>query len=308
MGEANLDLIICSPFPDSADFFTIKGYSKSVTTGKVFFHSPKHEKVQKKRNDLIKVLGDQCPEIHCFEHPGPPNDTAWSQAWLLSQLQALEYADAIVAIGGKVSKTANTLLHLAEGKGIAIIPFTFLGGAAELFFKRHKWDSLHPTLNTNYLKEEKGIIEVIQLINQIKIDRISKINQNLAKPNSFFISRSNFDSYFGDKLKLFLERRGYNVFLGDEVVNSSQMALITIESTIISCDVCIILWSKNFALSPWCYDELKLAINLQNSGELRIWFFNIDNSLVVPSRARELDIYTIADINSACNLIDEFLK
>ena len=79
--------------------------------------------------------------IHDWKYPGPEKDEPdlWFQAWLLAQLQALDNADAVVALGGKISKTASTLLHLAEVKGLPIVPFPFLGGAAKRVFARRDW-------------------------------------------------------------------------------------------------------------------------------------------------------------------------
>jgi esterase/lipase superfamily enzyme len=55
-------------------------------------------------------------------------------------LQALEYADVVIAIGGRLSNTASTLLHIAEAKRIPVVPFAFLGGASERSFKRRDWE------------------------------------------------------------------------------------------------------------------------------------------------------------------------
>jgi hypothetical protein len=65
-----------------------------------------------------------------LNYPGPEGneEDAWFQSWFLAQIQALEKADVVVALGGKVSQTASTLLHLAEARGLPIIPFAFLGG------------------------------------------------------------------------------------------------------------------------------------------------------------------------------------
>ncbi|MEH3120765.1 MAG: hypothetical protein PGN16_02110 [Sphingomonas phyllosphaerae] len=138
LAKAGAQLVVCSPFPDSADYYTAMGYADARAGGVIHFHCPANPKVDEKRQLLRQTLGRPNLVIQDWNYPGPEKDDgdSWFQAWLLAQLQALERADIVVALGGKVSKTANTLLHLAEAKGLPIVPFAFLGGAALRAFRR----------------------------------------------------------------------------------------------------------------------------------------------------------------------------
>ena len=126
-----VDLIVCSPFPDSADAYVVDGYCRENAGGEIHFFLPDHKDVWARLDKLKSSLPTSnvgFPEP--FKHPSPEGD-AWGPAWLYCQLQALEYADALVCVGGRIDKTATTLIHFAEGKHKTVVPFSFLGGAAE---------------------------------------------------------------------------------------------------------------------------------------------------------------------------------
>ena len=117
LARAGAQLIICSPFPDSADYYVATRYADEDCAKRVIhLHSPKHAKVAEKRQLLGQAL--QRPgqrhglTIQDWSYPGPESEESWRQAWLLAHLPTLERADAVVALG-RVSNTANTLLHLA---------------------------------------------------------------------------------------------------------------------------------------------------------------------------------------------------
>jgi hypothetical protein len=145
------------------------GYAESKGKLVIHFHSPNHAKVIEKRRLFGETLGRDDLVIHDWSYPGPEKDDAdsWFQAWLLAQLQALERVDVVIALGGKVSKTANTLLHLAEARGLPIVPFAFLGGAAKRAFARRDWKRLNPGIDASILETEHGIEKGIEIANQV---------------------------------------------------------------------------------------------------------------------------------------------
>ncbi len=141
LSEGGVRLVVCSPFTDSADCHTVIGFCNNARKGVIECHSPMHPDVQKEWSDLIGEFGNSRIQFEPFEHPGYENKESIGQAWLLAQLKAVESADVVVAIGGKISKTASTLLHLAEDRGLPIVPYTFLKGAAQRsFHARSKWE------------------------------------------------------------------------------------------------------------------------------------------------------------------------
>jgi hypothetical protein len=228
-------------------------------------------------------------------YPGPENDDndSWGQAWLLAQLQALERADAVIALGGKVSKSANTLLHLAEGKGVPIVPFTFLGGAARRAFDRRDWKRLNPKLDTKLLHTEQGVEKAIEIANQLVLDRTASNTKGLKKPKTVFVSVARKDAQSGDALIAFLKGEGIEVLTGNHEVRAEQMVSASIEQAVLKSDVCAILWSRHYAVSPWCYDELSLASCRQTLGQMTIWLFNLDDSRIAPASVRKLPAISV---------------
>lgn len=308
LAKANMDLIVCSPFPDSADFHAVRAYSFQKNKGSVHFHYPMHNRVIKVKEELEVYLGKNCPKIIDWKYPAPLDEESWEQAWLLCQLQALDQAEVIVAIGGKVSKSANTLLHLAEAKGIIIIPFTFLGGAAKRSFDRINWDKLYPTVKSEILHSKNGIEEIVDLINQFKICTTNHLNIKISVDSTFFISRSKEDKKIGIQAGEFLRKKGVKVLLGDDAINENKMVLSSIEEYLNISDVCIILWSKFYALSPWCYDELLLATKRQNVGKMNILIFNLDKSLIVPKEGRGLNEFQVNSGEEILDILKKVLK
>jgi len=290
LAEAGANLLICSPFPDSADYYTAKGYAKGSGPRTINLHSPRHKDVEEKRLSFGKRFEATDVVIQDWLYPGPENDEkeSWTQAWLLAQLQALEKADVVIALGGKVSKSANTLLHLAEGKGLPIVPFTFLGGAALRAFKRRDWKRLNPGLDTSLLQKEEGIERAIELANRLILDRMANGAETNAPPKRVFISFAKKDKESGDALITTLKSENIEVLTGDHEIRAERVVRASIEQAILKCNVCAILWSKNYAVSPWCYDELVLAAELQGRGRLQIWLFNLDDSRIAPPEARKL--------------------
>lgn len=235
LAETGTQLIICSPFPDAIDYYVALGYSGGNVKGVIHLHSPSHPRVDEKRKLLVQSLGSQELEIRNWNYPGPETEEAWPQAWLLAQLQALERADLVVAIGGKISKTANTLLHLAEAKGIPIVPFAFLGGAAKRAFDRRDWKRLNPQLDTTVMERDGGIDETIVIANRLIVDRITQLYHPDQAPQTLFVSFARQDSDTAIALISFLRQRGLEVLTGDNEIRRDQMVAASIEQAILKC-------------------------------------------------------------------------
>lgn len=302
IAKAHAQLIICSPFPNSADYYTAMGFSEVEEERVIHFHSPNHPDVAEKRKLLSKTLGKPGLKVVDWLYPAPENKESWSQAWLLAQLQAFERADVVVAIGGKVSNTANTLLHLAEGRNIPVIAYSFLGGAAQRSFQRQDWERLHPGFDKGILEQDNGVESVIAIANRLATDLLSH-RHSANKPQTFFISRATHDFEIADVLTNWLRAHGYDVLLGDEEIRDNQMATASIYQALLKSDVCIVLWSKQYALSPWCYDELMLAINRR----MNIWLFNLDNSMIVPQNARKLNSISVRNASEIVKIASDLL-
>lgn len=291
LAKADAHLLICSPFTDSADYYVARGYAESRSEGgTIQFHSPEHPDVKMKREQLQQTLGWPAERLQVYNYPGPEStdEAAWHQAWLLAQIQALEKADVVVAIGGEVSKTANTLLHLAEARGLPVVPFSFLGGAAQRLFSRRDWKGLNPGFDASILTREDGVRCVVEIINRLAMDRIRQLSGDETRPEKVFISVAQQNNAMGDAIAEALKERGIEAVRGDHEIRSDQMVSVSIEQALLRSDTCAILWSRHYAQSPWCYDELAMALDRQAYRGMKVWLFNLDGSPVVPAQARKL--------------------
>jgi nucleoside phosphorylase len=309
LARAGAELVVCSPFPDSADYYTAMGYADAAVGGVIHFHSPAHAEVEEKRRLVRQTLGRRGLTIQDWSYPGPETGDAdaWFQAWLLAQLQALERADAVVALGGKVSKTANTLLHLAEAKGLPVVPFAFLGGAALRSFQRRDWQRLHPGFDVSALTADTGVEQTVSIANRLLMDRMKRSIPSEGRPRTVFVSVARADCKMAVALADALKTTGIDVVLGDGEIGADQMIPASIEQAIRRSDVVAILWSRAYAQSPWCFDELDLALTLEALGGSRIWLFNLDDSAIVPSGARKLPAVSVRGPDGLRRAVRELL-
>ncbi|CAM4102574.1 TIR domain-containing protein [Pseudomonas wadenswilerensis] len=294
LARAGAHLVVCSPFPDSADYYVAMGYADANGGGTIHFHSPTHPKVEEKRQLFRRTFGANLM-IQDWDYPAPETeeDGSWSQAWLLAQLQALEKADVVVALGGKVSKTASTLLHLAEAKGLPIIPFAFLGGVAKRIYRRRDWGRLNPGFDATILESEGSVEKAVSIANRLVRDRVRRSIAHSPKPKTIFISVARQDSAMGVALDDVLMSYGIEAVLGEREIVSDQLIPTTIEQAIRRSDIVAVLWSRFYAQSPWCYDELALALSLEALSGMKVWLFNLDDSSIVPTQARKLPVISV---------------
>lgn len=309
LAKAGAQLIVCSPFPDSVDYYAALGYSDAKSGGVIQFHSPTHSRVEEKRHLLRKTLGRPGLVIQDWNYPGPESneEDAWFQPWFLAQIQALEKADVVVALGGKVSQTASTILHLAEAKGIPIIPFAFLGGVAQRVYDRRDWSRLHPGFDASILKDVDGIDHTIKIANQLLVDRM-QLGESSERPKVVFISFAHQNAEMANVLRVALVSLGIEVLVGDDEIRPDQMIPATIEQAVLRSDVCAVLWSRQYALSPWCYDELSMAINRKEYGKIKVWLFNLDDSPIVPALARRLPAVSVRNAQAMQQCVRELLE
>lgn len=309
LAGAGAQLVICSPFPDSADYYTAMGYADAKSGGVIQFHSPTHPKVEEKRRLLRQTLGRPGLVIQDWNYPGPEIDDqgSWFQAWFLAQIQALEKADVVVVLGGKISQTANTLLHLAEAKGLPIIPFSFLGGVARRTFERRDWTRLSPGFDASVLTSIDGIEQTIEIANRLLVDRVRQSEDSAKRPGVVFVSFARQDTTMANALRQYLKNEGVEVLIGDNEIRPDQMIPASIQQAVLRSDVCAVLWSRHYAQSPWCFDELTLALNQREYGGLKVWLFNLDDSAVVPSQARKLPSISVRSSEAFRHVVSDLL-
>lgn len=292
---AKHDLLVCSPYLGSADLEAVRGATESVHAKKginVEFHFPRTESISEEVTRLKETLSIK--KAKSFFHLPPADDSieALKYAWLLAQLSAMDRSHAIVAIGGKLTGSASLLLPLAEEKRKQILPLTFLGGAAEQSFFRQRY-----ALEDRFSKR-------IAILNDIgRVEEAVSLLDDLAHPQDagekeesrrFFISYPRSRPQDADFIEMILRRRNQIVFRDEHDFGAGQPIPAEIDQLLYQADVFVAIWCKEYACSPWCFDELDMALKRHKEGRLTLWLLCVDDTRVVPPAARELLNYPIS--------------
>ena len=293
--DSNHELLVCSPYQGSADVETIRGATRSanVKRGKhVEFHYPRAETISREVSQLIKTLS--LKQAKSFLHL-PPIDSgpeSLKYAWLLAQISAMERSHVVITIGGKRTGPASLLLPLAEEKRKFILPLMILGGAAEQSFVRQRY-ALEDRLGNriNALSEPNRIEEAIALLGDLSR---SREDRNEAQSRRFFISYPRCRPQEADFIEMILRQRNQIIFRDDQNFEAGHPIPTEIDQHIYHAEVFIAIWCKEYACSPWCFDELDLALQRHKEGRLSLWLLCVDDTRVVPPAARALVNYSIS--------------
>jgi hypothetical protein len=288
------ELVVCSPFEDSADFHLLMGaadiHDQAVmVTAHIFF--PAEPTV----TEALASLKTRLCNVEMHNHPcAAPIDSgsseSWKYAWLLAQLAAMEHSDMVLLIGGRSDGSMSFLLPLAEMRNKPILPFAFLGGlSGQMFDKRLPFyrDRLGSSLDM--LLVQDGVEHAGRLCASITAK--AKIVSN----PKFFLSYAKARPAEADFLETMLRRRNFMVFRDDGEFSAGVTVQSQIVDFIDKSDVFIAVWCQEYACSPWCFDELEYALARERRGSLSIWIVPVDNTRIVPPGAREklrFDVYS----------------
>ena len=284
-------LVTCSPFQGSLDREAQVGFrdewAGAPPTGSMEVHHPDDEAVSAAVTGVIAELGLD-GVVGRFGHPaifGPERRLDLTQSWLLSQLAALDRCQGVISLGGKSDGSSNLLLHLADARRIPVLPFTFFGGAAEASYRRRRYE----------LGDRLGE-EVLALTGSEGVDQAAALLERLVEGKSgkasregrtrFFISYPRARPAEADFVEMTLRRRNQDVFRDDHGLEAGDHLQSTIREQLFAADVFIALWGREYACSPWCHDELEQALDRMEGGRLRIVLLCVDETRIVPPRAR----------------------
>jgi hypothetical protein len=288
---------VCSPFADSVDAQVVSNFvsreakspANALRQSELLVFYPKEKSVLEKISELLKG----CPVTRIRTFPQAlayktDGKIDWNHSWLLAQLAALDDSELVLAIGGRAEGTANLLLLLAEGRGRPILPLGYLGGAASLCLSR-RWYQLEDSLDGGDLSalQNAGNAAIAGgLIEKIANPKFGKLPMG-RKPR-FFISYPRERHAEADFVEMILRRRNLEVFRDEHDFEKGEYLFSTINEHIHRANVFIAIWCKEYACSPWCYDELDLALQRRQEGNVRLWILAIDNTRLVHPGARGL--------------------
>lgn len=279
--EIDATLIICSLFGDSADYHVFKEFIKK--SRRVELHYFHNSKVQEQIREVIK---DDC-EIKLIPYLDESSQLDIRDAYLFCQINAIKQVDGIIAVGGKVDGSANLLLHIAELNNKLIIPFTQYKGAAENYYNRNKYkinDLLGSKSSVLYTKNVDKIIKSFLEVRE-------KQNINNKNINRIFLSYARDNPTWADYIEVVLRRRGVSLFRDESEFKAGSDIPKMIQEEIFKADTFIAVWCKDYACSPWCIDEMELA--LERKDNINIWIICVDETRIVPKGARNLLNYPV---------------
>jgi hypothetical protein len=294
--DSGNDLLVCSGFPGSADEAAASRAMKKLESivaarAQIEFYYPKCANVAAQIESVIEPSCakrvSRFPQVASLDEA---KERPTSYDWLLAQLVAMDNANAVIALGGKPDGSASVLLRLAESTGKPILPFAFLGGAAEQSYQRLQYklrDKLDQRVSS--LSAPDQVNTAVELIEKISAEGFNGKTQ--GKETSFFISYSRDRHEEADFVEMLLRRRDHVLYRDESDFSAGQLLQGEIDGYIHQATVFIALWCKEYACSPWCFDELELALELQKAGSLQVWLLCLDDTRIVPRSARGIVHY-----------------
>lgn len=284
----NNSLVLCSPFKDSADYHAAIGAANEQNPI-LEFHYPDTLPVTNELKKLIlEIPSAQVNRMPCAPL-GDLSDAATMQySWLFAQLSALDSSAAVIAIGGKPTGSAQLLFRLAAAKGKSILPLAFLGGAAADYFDMHNWDLFDVLGNDlDIVSDKTKIRRIPDLLDQLLAGAPSR------EENRFFISYARARPQEADYIETLLRRRNGIVYRDEEDFEPAAETQEEIIRNIKRSNIFIAIWCNEYACSPWCFDELEMALQRRKEGLSELWIFCVDDTRMVPREARTLNYYKV---------------
>lgn len=287
------DLVACSPFAGSADLAAIRGAIKALpqagrSAPSIEIHCPAVPEV------LSSVTALTGPPPHSdfrlLTHPsaaGEHGGLNWEYTWLLSQLAALQASHAVVAIGGKPTGPANLLLSLAVTQSKPILPLAFLGGASAECLQALRWplDDLFKDRVASLYRPECADF-ALKLVEELAATRTATPKR--GDPLRFFISYPRNRPAEADYIEMTLRRRRLDVYRDERDFGAGRDLPHEVVDYIERSNVFVVVWCREYACSPWCYDELEIALKRREEGKSQLWIMCVDETRIVPPAARRL--------------------
>ncbi len=104
-----------------------------------------------------------------------------------------------------------------------------------------------------------------------------------------------------------MEQLGLTIVFGEQSLPAGRTIEAAIEDAVLRADLFIVLWSRSFAASRYCYDELSIALERYQSGNLRLWIVNLDGSDIVHPGARSLPQIVARTPNAVAGAVNDLL-
>ena len=170
--ERNDDIVVCSPYGDSADSHVMESFckikSENKTKSKCYYFGP-HNKDVDKEFDSLNFSNYIEDKRFGFGEENQDN------MWLFSQIRALNESDFLIAIGGNEGKTSEITLGIAQLQNKKIITISTLGGSARKMFYKLEYDLNSPQyINLGGELRERDLNAAINKIDTIQLPKEKK--------------------------------------------------------------------------------------------------------------------------------------
>jgi hypothetical protein len=298
------ELVVCSPFQGSADYAALKGLAETQKPARVEFHFPDVEDIRQRIDEWVEYLPNAT--VDKFPHHPPTTDDpdALQHAWLLSQLSALDRSSALISIGGRIGASAELLLKLAHGRGRLIVPLAALNGATARFLEAHRseyYDILGEDVQALHnIEEYKNLSSLLS-------KAIYQQSPRKLGNRRVFISYARAQADDADFVEMTLRRRGFDVVRDEASFAPGHDIPVEIREKIFSSEIFLALWSIDYASSPWCFDEIEIALDRLEADKISLWVFQLDDTRIVPPRARDKLSYPAQDREKLKNSLGNLL-
>jgi hypothetical protein len=277
-------IIVCSAERSAADFQVIRGIAAAhlpETSRKLIVHRPDDETIKNDWRELERELS--LSSLEYFSHTGPhfrkedgsiSSQEGLLNCFLLCQMGALKECDLVVAIGGRSEGSASVILAIAREQRKPILPFRFLGGAAESVFNKIEGD-LRQNLGNDVEKlghQDDGASAFLSLIERLQARTSTRLPAELR----FFLSYSWQRGEYADLVEAFLRRLdNISLFRDEHEIPSGGSITAKVELELTNrCNVFLALWGREYVESPHCYDEMHLWYSLRGLDSLYLLRFD----------------------------------
>ena len=207
------------------------------------------------------------------EHGGIASRESLRLAFLLCQMSALKECDVIVTVGGRADGPAAVMLAIAREQRVPVLPFRFLGGAAEKLYNQLEGE-LRRRLGNDVEKlsdEDRGAAAILAMIDALRAPT------TVVSPR-IFLSYSWKRSDYADLVEAILLRRGdVFVFRDENEIRSGQSISQKIRDELDEhCNMFMALWCREYVESPNCYDEMQFWH--ERNGLDHLYLLRFDNT------------------------------
>ncbi len=295
LGNSEHQIVLCSEHTGSADRAILEGIKKSngiKTDKKIIIHRPDDPVIRENWKFLEKDIGLINPQYN--SHRGPyfraedgksiSSYEGLKLAFLLCQIQALYDSDVLISIGGKKEGSAILLLSIARQQGKNIIPYRFLGGAAEHVYNQLEGElkvRIGNALVEKLYDQQDGPSAIPEIL-----DRLQGFQP--GSPPRIFLSYAWRSSEYADLVEALLRRfRDVTVFRDErDILQGESINQIIQEEIKVKCNIFLALWCSDYVESPYCHDEMNLWI--RHRGLDRLYLVRFDDTRPVWPALREI--------------------